>query len=376
MKTFGSLFPRTALAVAVALVAAAPALAQNTTAAIGGRVTSPVGQPVAGATVVVLHRESGSVSTLTTDADGRYNARGLRAGGPYTITVSKGGERSVNDEVYLVLAETTVIDLRLGTAQALEQVVVTSAGGGKINGTSKGAGTNLSGQELSAHFSIQRNLQDYARLDPRIAQTNKENGEISAAGQNIRFNSITVDGVSINDTFGLESNNLPMARQPVSMDAIASVQVNLSNYDVTIAGAAGANVNAVTKSGGNEFHGSIYGNYRDGDWFGEHPLTGADFTEFTEEETYGGTFSGPLIADRLFFFANYEKYTRGKPSPDLTSTPLLRANGQFGPTQLAEVQRIAREVWGFEPGETTGNGDTELEERALKLDWKDRKSVV
>jgi hypothetical protein len=97
MKTFGSLFPRTALAVAVALVAAAPALAQNTTAAIGGRVTSPDGQPVAGATVVVLHRESGSVSTLTTDADGRYNARGLRAGGPYTDHGQQGrralGER-------------------------------------------------------------------------------------------------------------------------------------------------------------------------------------------------------------------------------------------------------------------------------------------
>ena len=128
MKTIGSLFPRSALAVAIAIVAAAPALAQNTTAAIGGRVASPDGKPVAGATVVVLHRESGSVNTLTTDADGRYSARGLRVGGPYVVTVSKGADKSVNDEVYLALAETTLVDVRLGSAQVqLEQVVITGS---------------------------------------------------------------------------------------------------------------------------------------------------------------------------------------------------------------------------------------------------------
>jgi hypothetical protein len=376
MKTFGSLFPRTALAVAVALVAAAPALAQNTTAAIGGRVATPDGKPVAGATVVVLHRESGSVATLTTDADGRYNARGLRAGGPYTITVSKGGERSVNDEVYLVLAETTVIDLRLGTAQALEQVVVTSAGGGKINGTSKGAGTNLSGQELSAHFSIQRNLQDYARLDPRIAQTNKENGEISAAGQNIRFNSITVDGVSINDTFGLESNNLPMARQPVSMDAIASVQVNLSNYDVTQKGYTGANINAVTKSGTNLFKGSAYGVYRDAEMTGRRwnrPPTDTytRLSSFTEK-LFGATFSGPIIKDNLFFFLTYEK------SENSISSPAFGVAGSTNATavnvtqaQIDSVIAAAKNKWGFDAGTLAIPQGLNLsyEEISAKLNW-------
>ena len=109
-----SLFARTALAAAVAIVAAAPALAQNTTAAIGGRVLTPDGKPVAGATVVVLHRESGSAVTLTSDGEGRYSARGLRVGGPYTVTVSKDGDKSVNDEVYLALAETTLVDVRVG----------------------------------------------------------------------------------------------------------------------------------------------------------------------------------------------------------------------------------------------------------------------
>jgi hypothetical protein len=96
-----------------------------------------------------------------------------------------------------------------------------------------GATTAIGARELATFASIQRNLQDYARTDPRLAQTDKERGEISAAGQNTRYNSITIDGVTTNDTFGLESNNLPTAKQPISIDAIQSVQVNLSNYDVT-----------------------------------------------------------------------------------------------------------------------------------------------
>ena len=97
-------FSRTALAAAVAIVAAAPVMAQNTTSAIGGRVVGADGKPVAGATVVILHKESGSSNTQTTDGDGRYNARGLRVGGPYTITVTKGGDREVSENVYLALA--------------------------------------------------------------------------------------------------------------------------------------------------------------------------------------------------------------------------------------------------------------------------------
>src|SRR6185436_13363391 len=101
------------------------------------------------------------------------------------------------------------------------------------------------------------------RNDPRLAQTDKERGEISAMGQNSRYNSITIDGVAINDSFGLEANNLPTAKQPISVDAIQSVQVNLSNYDVTQKGYTGANINAVTKSGTNEYKGSVYYVYRD-----------------------------------------------------------------------------------------------------------------
>jgi hypothetical protein len=375
MKTFGSLFPRTALAVAVALVAAAPALAQNTTAAIGGRVTSPDGQPVAGATVVVLHRESGSVSTLTTDADGRYNARGLRAGGPYTVTVSKGAERSVNEEVYLLLAETTQVDLRLGTAQTLEQVVVTGSGSGsKINAKSIGAGTQLGRQDLDAFASIQRSLQDYARLDPRLAQTDKERGEISAAGQNSRYNSITIDGVSINDSFGLESNNLPTLKQPISVDAIQSVQVNLSNYDVTQKGYTGANINAVTKSGTNEFKGSLYYVYRDDSLAGDR-YNRTNNSYFAppafKEDLYGFTLGGPIIKDKLFFFVNYEELASSRNAPSFGPVGSAVTNVNITPAQIAEAQRIASSVYGFDAGglDIPAGVELSVKDTLVKIDW-------
>ena len=210
-------FSRTAMAVAVAVVAAAPAFAQNTTASLGGQITGADGKPVAGATVVIVHVESGSTNTLSTDGDGRYSARGLRAGGPYTITISKGGQTEKRENVFLNLAETASLNATLGSTQTI--VVTGRAANERFNSGAMGSGTNIGSRELAALASIQRNLQDYARTDPRLAQTDKERGEISAAGQNTRFNSITIDGVTINDTFGLASNNLPTIKQPISIDA-------------------------------------------------------------------------------------------------------------------------------------------------------------
>ncbi|MBH9551393.1 TonB-dependent receptor [Inhella gelatinilytica] len=370
-----TLFARTALAAAVAIVAAAPALAQNTSAAIGGRVTTLDGKPVAGATVVVVHRESGSTVTLTTDAEGRFASRGLRVGGPYTVTVTKGADKTVNNEVYLALAETTVVDLRLGQQQ-LEAVVVTGAASAnnKFSSSAMGSGTQLGRQELDAYASIQRNLQDYARTDPRLAQTDKERGEISAGGQNTRFNSITVDGVRINDTFGLEANNLPMLKQPISIDAIQAVQVNLSNYDVTQTGYTGANINAVTKSGTNELKGSMYYVYRDANMAGKRYNRNTD-TYFNppgfKEDTKGFTLGGPIIKDKLFFFASYEELASTRNGPGfgvvggtLPFTGLTQA-------QVDAAVALAKSKYGMDIGGTATPAGVELtaKDTLLKLDW-------
>jgi hypothetical protein len=131
------------------------------------------------------------------------------------------------------------------------------------------------------------------------------------------------------------------------MDVIDAINVSVANYDVTIGGATGAVINAVTKSGGNDFHGSVYGTYRKNDWSGEN-RAGIRPTIFDTDETYGGTFGGPLIEDRLFFFVNYEKTkykgvgTNFGPTADATNiVPITQA-------QIDEVIAISRDVWGWD----------------------------
>lgn len=374
-----------ALGLVVAL-AAAPSFAQSTSSGVGGLVTGADGAPVAGAEVTITHVESGTVSRATTDANGRYNARGLRVGGPYTISVVKAGAGTDTEEnIYLTLNQISTVDAALagGDVATLETVTAVGFTGGSevFSATKMGSGTSVDQRTIDALPSVNGNIQDYMRLDPRVAFTDRASGSISAGGQNPRFNKITIDGVSASDSFGLEGNNMPTMRQPVSMEAIEAIDINLSNYDVTMSGAAGANVNAVTKSGTNEFHGSVYGTYRDGDWFGDYParvagsttdVTGRPFDEYSEEQTWGVTLGGPIIKDKLFFFANYEKFKQtdiGPAGQSLGTNPLATGSADFTDAELAEVQRIARDVWGFEPGGLSGGGDTELEEYALKLDW-------
>lgn len=366
-------FSRTALCAAVAIVAAAPAMAQNTTAAVGGRVSGADGKPVAGATVSIVHRESGSVNNFVTDAEGRYSVRGLRVGGPYTVTATKGADKNVQDGIYLQLAESLSLDIKLG-ANALEAVVVTgsSAANNKFNSSTMGAGTNLGRQELEAYASIARNLQDYARTDPRLSQTDKERGEISAGGQNSRYNAITVDGVRINDTFGLESNNLPTIKQPISIDAIQSVQVNISNYDVTQQGYTGANINAVTKSGTNEFKGSLYYVYRDDSMVG-HRFNRTNGTSFNflpfKEDTKGFTLGGPILKDKLFFFASYEELKSNRAQPEFGPVGGGLTNVAISQSAIDSATTIAKTKYNMDIGKPNADAPVLVKDTLLKLDW-------
>jgi hypothetical protein len=366
-------FSRTAIAVAVAVVAAAPALAQNTTASVGGRVVGADGKPVAGASVTIVHVESGSTNNLTTDADGRYAARGLRAGGPYTITVSQGGLVDKKEGVFLALAETLSLDARLAAA-ATTIVVTGRSASDKFNRTSMGAGTSLSNAQINALPSIQRNLQDYARTDARVAQTDKDRGEISALGQNSRYNSITIDGVNTNDPFGLESNNLPTIKQPISMDAIQSVQVNVSNYDVTQKGYTGANINAVTKGGTNEFKGSLYYVFRDDQLVGDrYNRTSNSYTPVApfKDTTRGFTLGGPIIKDKLFFFGNYEELSSSRATPIFGPLGSGQTNVGITPEQIAAAQQVARDVYGFDAGvgNVPSGAELTVKDTLLRLDW-------
>lgn len=346
--------------------AAAPAFAQSTSAAVGGRVVGADGAPVSGIEVTITHVASGTTSKVVTDANGRYNARGLRVGGPYTITATGTAGTDTEQGIYLQLSEANNVNLGLA-GNELETVEVVGAGPTVFSPDKMGTGTNVSREQIEAAPSINRNIQDMMRFDPRVVQTSKADGAISAGGQNSRYNAIRVDGVSVSDTFGLEANNMQTRRQPVSIDAIEAINVDLANYDVTITGATGAVVDAVTKSGTNEFHGTFYGLYRDDNMVGDNP-DGSEFAGFNNEKTYGTTFGGPLMKDKLFFFFNYEKFEQGAPGPDVTAGPL--GNGSITLDDIAEVQDIAQGVYGFNAGALGADSlETSVEEYALKLDW-------
>lgn len=361
-----------AIGLAIAL-AAAPAFAQNTTSALGGRISSDAGQAVAGAEVTIVHTESGSTSKATTDADGRFLARGLRVGGPYTVTTTSNGKTETREGVYLELAETGNVDIKFDDAATLSAVQVTGTRASELFDSKKmGAGTSINREKINSLASIQRNLQDYARTDPRVSQTDKERGEISAGGQNSRFNTVTIDGVSTNDTFGLEANNLPTAKQPISIDAIQSVQVNISNYDVTQKGYTGANINAVTKSGTNEFKGSLYYVYRDqngiGKFYNRVTDTYTDFADF-EETTKGVIFGGPIIEDKLFFFANYEELKSTRSTPGFGPLGSGLTNVGITNSAITGAQSIANTTWGFDAGTLNATAaELTVKDYLIKLD--------
>mgnify|MGYP002735302104 FL=1 len=356
----------------IVALAAAPAFAQSTSAGVGGQVVGSDGQPVAGAEVTILHTESGTVSRVTTDASGRYNARGLRVGGPYSITVTKPGEGTrTEDDVYLNLNQVNTVNATLtGDVTTLDRVVATATyvGSDVFSANKMGTGSNVTRDAMDALPSATRNMQDYIRLDPRISQISKADGAISAGGQNTRFNAIRIDGIGAGDPFGLEPNNFPTERQPVSMDAIEEINIDLANYDTTIYGGTGAVINAVTKSGTNNFGGTVYYAYRDKDMVRDR-LEGdrADFNGFEDEVTYGMTFGGPLIKDRLFFFTNYEKYERTAPGVSLASGPY--GNGSITDTDIATVRNHMSSL-GYDVGDLSApDNKTEIEEYAIKLDW-------
>lgn len=360
--------------VLASLLASSPSFAQNTSAAMSGRITDSAGSPVAGATVEIVHVPSNTTKTVTTDADGRFTARGLRVGGPFMVDAEKSGlSKAERNDVYLKLAEDTTVDLTLGAdAATLEAVEVTAtAMSSTFLADNKGLSTNVTNQQIQAFPSISRSIQDYVRIDPRIVQTDKERGEISAVGQNSRYNNIKIDAVSTNDEFGLESTGLPSqtGSQPISIDTIEEFNISTANFDVTNSRAVGASINAVTKSGTNEFKGSVYFTYRDPDLVGDNEA-GTAFTGFGKQTNKGFTLGGPILKDTLFFFLNYEEFERTNVAPDVG----VRGSGatnEAGITQaqIDDIRRIARDRYGFDAGSLNPSGDLTDKKYLAKLDW-------
>jgi hypothetical protein len=367
-------FRKRILAGLVVALIASSALAQTTSSSMSGRIVDAAGKPVAGATVEILHVPSNSSRTVLTDADGRYSAQGLRVGGPFDVKASGDhGEQAEQENVYLQLSQETTLNLSLGAAAATELagVTVTAAAPGAIfQPDNKGLSTNISSRELADIPTPNRSIQDIARTDPRITITDRARGEISALGQNSRYNNITIDGVPTNDIFGLEANGLPSLRQPISMDWIEEYNLSTANFDVATRRGLGADINAVTKSGTNDFHGELVYAYTNADDLtGEDP-NGNKYKGYDNQWTAGINAGGPIIKDTLFFFLGYEEAKTIAPGPDFG--PIGSNATNIVPVTQDQLNRIIdiAQGYGLIPGDLNASSANLDDKKYLaKIDW-------
>ncbi len=281
--------------------------AQVTTSNIKGLILDENSQPLPGANVVAIHTPTGTKYGAATNFDGRYNLLNLRVGGPYTVTISYiGFEDKVFTDVYLTLGKTENIDYQMTpSSEELDAVVITGSATGTFGSDRTGAETSVGRREITRLPTISRSASDFTRLEPSSTGN-------SFGGRNDQFNNFSLDGSIFNNPFGLDSPT-PGGQsdaQPISLDAIDQIQVSLAPYDVTQSGFTGASVNAVTKSGTNEFHGTVYGFFRNESLTGSK-VDGDDVLQpDLEQNQFGFSIGGPLVKNKLFFFANFEKDQR------------------------------------------------------------------
>ncbi|MBT8048676.1 MAG: TonB-dependent receptor [Xanthomonadales bacterium] len=360
-----------ALAVLLVLMIPVAGLAQETTSAIRVTVVGPEAEALPGVDVSITDTRTGSTRSSASNASGLVFVRGLPVGGPYTVKASSGSyaDKTVTD-IDLRLGDTYTVVVQLG-ADTMEEVIVTAALV-QTEQLALGPSSVFGLQDLEEMPHINRDLRDVIRNDPRIyIDPAFAGGAVQCAGANPRFNSLTVDGVRMNDLFGLNSNGYPTERQPFSYDSIEQVAVELAPFDVYYGQFTACNINAVTKSGSNEWHGSAFYDYTS-DSFSGDKLEGEeiDVGDYTIQR-YGATLGGPIIKDKLFFFLAYEKlkgaelFDRVPTGGDVSG----RVVQGVSRAQLDEIAQIARDVYGYQVGAEVKSLPVDDEKITAKLDW-------
>jgi hypothetical protein len=361
----------TMLSVATISAVSTVSFAQETVSSVKGIISDASGNPVAGASVVIINEETGLQRTTTTGKNGSYAFQNLPIGDNYTVaTKAEGLTGSKRQNLELQLGATQTSDFVL-TKQAVDEVVVVTGTRSSVTQVALGPSATFDIKTLEEAPAINRNISDVVRIDPRI-YVDESRGSINSiqcGGKNPRFNSLTVDGVRLNDSFGLNSNGYPTERMPFSYDAIGAIAVELAPFDVEYGGFTACNINAVTKSGSNEFRGSVFYDYTSDSLRGDS-LEGEEIqTGDSDESRFGFNIGGPIIEDKLFFFAAYEKldgtnlFDRGPIGSgavneiDVTSA------------ELEEIRNIAISRYQYDPGFIPQSFDNEDEKFLVKLDW-------
>ncbi|MEO8109025.1 MAG: TonB-dependent receptor [Ginsengibacter sp.] len=349
-------------------------IAQVTTATLSGIVTDPKGAPLEGATVTIEYPDAGIKQSLVTKSDGRFTVPNLRVGGPYKVTVDQiSHQEGFAENIFLNLGQNNSIEFALHEkSQQLETVTITS-GSSVFDNKRTGASTNISSRLIKNLPTISRSADDYLRLTPSASAT--FNG-LSFAGRNGQYNNFSLDGAVFNNPFGLDAPTPggQTSAQPISLDAIDQIQVNIAPYDVTQAGFTGAGVNTVTKSGSNTFYGTVYGFWRNqaltGKKVEKNKLVIPDLSQLQA----GFSLGGAIVKNKLFYFVNFETEQRKDEASSYVAQNASNA-GKGNASRVLEsdlqvVSSILKTRFGYDTGPYQGFTLNQTNYKWLaKIDW-------
>lgn len=345
--------------------------AQVTTSSMTGSIKDDKGEGLIGATVKATHMPSGTVYGTVTRTDGNYTIPGMRIGGPYKVEISFiGFETKVLEGINLSLGEAYIINDKLTSGQTLQTVNIVGNNSARLGQNKTGASTVIGTRQLSTLPTISRSITDFTRLTP---QANGNN----FGGRDGRYNNLQVDGANLNNNFGLSNDPLPGGgASPISLDAYDQISVNIAPYDVRQSGFTGAGINAVTKSGTNDFHGSIYGYYRDQSFNGKNVHDYQLPVSSSENKILGGTLGGAIIKNKLFFFVSAEWEKSSVPGvpwvPSDGSANAGKGNmSATSPDSLAKFSNYLKSKYGYETGSFTNFPAFETKNHKLlaRVDW-------
>ncbi|GAA0756637.1 hypothetical protein FHS52_000280 [Erythromicrobium ramosum] len=340
---------------------ATPAFAQETTSSVRGDVVDQNGNPIVGATVVVTHVPSGTKSTQTTDAAGGFNAAGLRLGGPVTVEVTADGFETASQEIgFLTAGQAQRISVAL--AEMGQTIVVTGARTRSSISLGTGAATVLSANDIAGVANVNRDIRNLAARDPLVTLDATNNGAISIAGQNNRFNRFTVDGVAFGDPFGLESGGLVSTRGPVPLDAIGEFSVETAPVDIQQGFFQGGAINTQLKSGGNNFTFMGAAFYQNDDLRGSRADNLTRLGAF-DSQVYVAQVTGPIIKDKLFFAVTYER-TRDTVPADVDPSQLGITDAE-----ISAISATAQSVYNYDTLGVASDIVEKDDKLITKLDW-------
>ena len=339
----------------LSIFACCAANAQVTTSGMNGTVVDQNGQPLVGATVIAVHTPSGTQYGAVTDKNGNYNLQGLRTGGPYSVTFSFVGYQSVEfPGLMLSLGQTLKRDAFLKDSQELEAVVIKADGkNSSMNVNRAGAVTSISNEQIELMPTVNRSMNDIMKLTPQASSTTSG---LAIGGGNYRQSYVTVDGAAFNNMFGI-GGNLPAGGSPISLDALEQVSVSVTPFDVRQSGFTGGAINAVTKSGTNDLKVSAYLYSKSDQLQGDKYDGGKLSLSEMRDNTLGFSIGAPIIKNKLFVFANFEREWNTTPG----NSRLARTNESQkydGSSQynrpladdLDEMRNFLIDNYGYNPG--------------------------